>query len=134
MPDGVVEHLPEVVELGLAVRVRVVDPPVDNPVVAGVEVDEQAVDHADAFDHHVFVAAIHWRRTSHEFYFKRVAFVEDAAVDYQAGILAVTAGGQGRQPDDRRGYLVVHKISVNRIVREVSVVVGHVGLCVAYLG
>ena len=131
MPDGVVEHLPQVVELGLAVGVRVEDPPVDNPVFAGVEVDVQAVDHADTFDYPVFVAAI---LAAHELYFERVAFVEDAVVDYQAGILVVTAGVLDQQPDDRRGYLVVHNIPVNRIMREVSVVAGHVGLRVICLG
>ncbi len=79
----------------------------------------------------MFVAAI---LAAHEFYFKRVAFVEDAVVDYQAGILAVTDGVLDRQPDDRWGYLVVQQIPVKRIVREVSVVVGHVGLCVVCLG
>jgi uncharacterized protein YktB (UPF0637 family) len=38
------------VELGLAVALGVVDPSVDDPILAGVQVDIQAINHADAFD------------------------------------------------------------------------------------
>jgi len=107
--EGVVEHVPHVVELGLAVRVGVVGAPVDDPVLAGVEVDIQAVDDADALDNAVFVAAI---LAADEFYVERVALVQHRVVEYQAGVFAAADGIPHRRPDGFGRYVVLHEIPV----------------------
>ena len=109
LQEGVVEHVPHLVELGLAVRVGVVGAPVDHPVLAGVEVDIQAVDHADALDHRVLVAAI---LATHEFYVERVALVQHRVVEDQAGVLGVADGVLHRQPHGFGRYIVLHEIQV----------------------
>jgi len=123
--EGIVEHVPHVVELGLAVRVGVVDAPIDDPVLAGVEVDIQAVDDADALDDAVFVAAI---LTADEFYVERVALVQHRVVEYQAGVLGVADGVLHRQPHGFGRYIVLHEIPVYGIMRKKRMMLGHVGL------
>ena len=54
----VVEHLLDVMELGLAVALGVVDAVVDDPELLGFGVDVDAVNHPDAPDHRVGIAAV----------------------------------------------------------------------------
>jgi hypothetical protein len=55
---GVVEHVLDVIELGIVVFVGCVDAPVDNPVVAGLDIHVQASNHPDAVDQAVGVATV----------------------------------------------------------------------------
>ena len=55
--------------------------------VNSVQVDIQAIDHADAFHDAMFVAAI---LAPHPFYLEGVALVQHAVVEYKAGIPAAT--------------------------------------------
>jgi len=125
LQEGVVEHVPHLVELGLAVRVGVVGAPVDHPVLAGVEVDIQAVDDADALDNAVFVAAV---LTADEFYVERVALVQHSVVENQVGVFGVADGVLHRQPHGFGRYIVLHEIPVYGIMRKKRMMLGHVGL------
>ena len=67
------------------------------------------------------------------FYFEGMALVEDAVVKYEAGVLAIIDGVFYRGPGSGRGHPVIQQIAIDRIVREVLVVVGHIGLRVVRL-
>ena len=108
--DGGVEHVPHMVELGLAVALGVVDPPVDDPILAGVQVDIQAINHADALDKAVFVAAI---LVSDEFHLGGMALIQHGIVEYQSGICAVLDKMAHGLPNGIRRDIVAHEIPVN---------------------
>ena len=113
------------VELGLAVRAGVVDAPVDDPVLASVQVDVHAVDDADAFHDAVLVAAV---LAAHEFDLERVALVQHRVVEDQAGVPAAADQVPDGPPDGIRRHVVLHEVAVDGIMRENRLVLGHVGL------
>jgi hypothetical protein len=70
---------------GLAVAVGVTYPSVDDPILVGIQIDMQAVGHADAFHDAMLVAAM---LAADPLYFGGMALVQDGIVGYQAGIPA----------------------------------------------
>ena len=125
--EGVVEHVPHVVELGLAVAAGVVHPPVDDPMLAGVKVGIQAIDHANALHDAVLVAAV---LAAHQFHLEGVALVQHGVVEDQAGVCAAADNVAHGRPDGIRGYVVLHEIPVYGVMRENRLVLGHIGLSV----
>ena len=58
MVEGVVEHLPRVVQLGFTILVGIIDAPIDDPEFLGIQIDVYAIDHANALDHPMLIATI----------------------------------------------------------------------------
>ena len=52
------QHVLDVIGLGLAIAIRVIEPVVRNPVLPGVRIDIQAVDHPDALDQAMRIAVV----------------------------------------------------------------------------
>ena len=126
---GIVEHVPHMVEFGLAVPVGIIDPPIDYPVFAGIQVDIHAIDDTDAFHDGMLVAAI---LAAHQFYLERMALVQDSIVEYKAGVPAAADKVSDGLPDGIRRHVVLHEITVYCIMRENRFMLGHVGLRVIY--
>lgn len=129
--NGLVEHVPHVVEFGLAVPVWIIEPPIDDPVFAGVHVDIHAIDDTNAFDDSMFVAAI---LAPYQFHLEGVALVQDRIVEYQAGIPVASDKVSDGLPDGIWRHVVIHQVTVYGIMRENRLVLGHVGLRVVDLG
>lgn len=127
---GIVEHLLNVLELGLLVSLRGEDAPVDDPVATALGVDVQAVDHADALDQSVGIAAV---LPTHQLDGMGVVLVRDAVVEQQECVRIIFNGFLDLFPDDGRRYIVVLQIAVDGIMRKVRMVVGEVGLGVVGL-
>ena len=107
----------------------VIDPPIDYPVFAGIQVDIHAIDDTDAFHDAMLVAAI---LAAHQFYLERMALVQDSIVEYQAGVPAAADKVSDGLPDGSWRHVVLHEITVYGIMRENRLVLGHVGLSVVY--
>ena len=129
--DGLVEHLLDVLQLGLVVALRIKDPPVDDPVVPALGVHVQAVDHADALDQGVCIAAV---LSAHQFDLVGGVLVRDAVVEQQKSIRILLDVFLCVLPDDRRRDVVVLQVAVDGVVREMWVVVSQIGLGVVRLG
>nr|WP_265287591.1 hypothetical protein [Verminephrobacter eiseniae] len=83
--DGqcIVEHLPHVGELGLAVDVRCVDAPVDDPIALGSRVHVQAIDDTDALDQVVRVTSV---LQAYQINLVRMVLVQNGVVKHDVAI------------------------------------------------
>ena len=121
----VIKHFLHVREFGLGVVFRVKDTPIDDPVALGFGVDIQAVDDTDSLDQSMRVAAI---LQSNHFYFVRMVLVRDAVVKYKKCIRICFNDALHLLPDNFGRNIIILQIPINRIVREVLVMIREIGL------
>ena len=113
--QGPCEHLAHMVELAFTVPLGVVQTVVDDPVLATLGVDVQAIDHADAFDQSVGVAAV---LQPHQIDMMGMVLVDDGVIEDQ------TTLGRGDDialdvfPDQTRRQLIATQHSIDCIVTE----------------
>ena len=109
----------------MLVLMVVKDTPIDDPVTLGFGVDIQAVDDTDSLDQSMRVAAI---LQSNHFYFVRMVLVRDAVVKYEKCIRICFNDALHLLPDNFGCHIIILQIPINRIVREVLVMIREIGL------
>lgn len=117
--QGTGEHFAHMVELAFAIPIGVVQTVVDDPVLPAVGVNVQAIDHADAFDQTVGVAAV---LQPHQIDMVRVVFVDDRVVKDQATTGRSDDIGFDVLPNQTGRQFIAPQHAVDRIVTESTAV------------
>jgi hypothetical protein len=98
--------------------------------VAGLDVHVQAVDHPNALDQAVGVAAVLF---AHQLDFVRVVLVQNAVIENQAGIVVKFDVSSGEIPDISRADVGILQVAIYGIVRKPLMVIRKIGLRVVDL-
>ena len=119
----VVEHLLDVVELGLVVAAGIVDAVVDDPELLRCGVDIDAVDDPDAPDHRLGVAAV---LTAYQIDVLRVGLVQHRVIKDDVARLTGHDLAAHVLPEQPGGDPLPCKVAVGQIVAEAPGVLGKV--------
>lgn len=107
------EHVLYMVELALAVPVRIVDAVIDHPVLARLGIDVHAVDQADALDQAVRVAG---KLQPHQFDLVREVLVQHRVVENHKAIRRGLDLRTCMLPHQPRRQPVFAQVAIDRIV------------------
>ena len=117
------QHVANMIELGLAIAVRIVDAVIDDPVFAALRVHVDAVHHPDALDEAVNVAAV---LPPHELDLMREILVGDRVIEYDATVFMRHDLRAHVVPYEPRRHVLAAQKAVDGIVAHVVDVIGKV--------
>jgi len=117
------QHLLDMMELGLAVAVGVVDVVADDPELLSLGVDMDAVDHPDALDHRLGVAAV---LAAHQPDAARMALLQNRVVEDRVAFFAGHDLPADFLPDQPGRDPLPSEVTVGQVVAEATGVLGKV--------
>ena len=128
--NGAHQHVPDMIELGLAIGLGGEHTIIDGPVLTGPGIDVQTIDNTDTSDQAVDIAAV---LSTHQFDLVRMVLVEDRVIENNAGVSAKLELRLNIFPNHARSQFIASNVSIQRIMAEMIMVIRMIGLREIYL-
>ena len=122
--NGERQHLLHMIELGLAIALRVEDAVIDDPILSRIGIDVQAVDHANALDQAMLVAAV---LQANQLDGVGMLLVQDGVIEHQAAAWRLDNIALHMFPEDAPCELVAAQQTIDCIVAQTLGMIGEVG-------